>query len=121
MYARALHLYDIARTYFLLRYDADIQNEYLKRTGYILENIAPYLDVILAVRGNEMKKIASLSKGKRHVAIRDGGIVCMDQADCTIIPLFSFTDSAPLQRSLGYAHARAANKNPPYERKHRED
>ena len=49
-------LYDIARTYFLLRYDADIQNEYLKRTGYILENIAPYLDVILAVGGNEMKR-----------------------------------------------------------------
>lgn len=50
-------LYDVARTYFLLRYDTDVQNEYLERMGYTLENIMPYLDVILAIRENEMKKI----------------------------------------------------------------
>lgn len=49
-------LYDIARTYFLLRHDANVQSEYLERTGYTLENIAPYLDVILAIRENEMKR-----------------------------------------------------------------
>ncbi len=49
-------LYDIARTYFLLRYDTDVQNEYFERMGYTLENIMPYLDVILAIRENEMKR-----------------------------------------------------------------
>lgn len=34
-------LYDIARTYFLLRYDTDVQSEYLERMGYTLENIMP--------------------------------------------------------------------------------
>ena len=48
-------IYDIARTYFLLSYDANIQTEYLKRMGCTIENIMPYLDVILTIRENEMK------------------------------------------------------------------
>lgn len=49
-------LYDVARTYFLLRYDHNIQNNYLEQMGYTLEDIMPYLDVILTVRENEMKR-----------------------------------------------------------------
>mgnify|MGYP003307758791 CR=1 FL=1 len=49
-------LYDIARTYFLLSYDINVQNEYLERMGYTLESIMPYLDVILSIRENEMKR-----------------------------------------------------------------
>lgn len=49
-------LYDIARTYFLLKYDTNIQNEYLMRMECALEDIMPYLDVILAIRENEMKR-----------------------------------------------------------------
>ena len=49
-------LYDIARTYFLLNYDANVQSEYLERMGYTLESITPYLDVIFAIRENEMKR-----------------------------------------------------------------
>ena len=49
-------LYDIARTYFLLNYDAHVQSEYLERMGYTLESITPYLDVIFAIRENEMKR-----------------------------------------------------------------
>lgn len=48
-------LYDIARTYFLLNYDANVQNAYLEHMGYTLESITPYLDVIFAIRENEMK------------------------------------------------------------------
>ena len=46
--------YDIARTYFLLGYNTNIQSEYLKGMGYTLKNIEPYLDVISAIRENEM-------------------------------------------------------------------
>ena len=49
-------LYDVARTYFLLGNDTNIQSEYLDRMGFTLENIAPYLDVILAIRENEVKR-----------------------------------------------------------------
>ena len=49
-------LYDIARTYFLLNYDANVQSEYLERMGYTLVSITPYLDVIFAIRENEMKR-----------------------------------------------------------------
>lgn len=49
-------LYDVARTYFLLRYDNNVQSKYLERIGYKLEDIMPYLDVILAMRENEMKR-----------------------------------------------------------------
>ena len=49
-------LYDLARTYFLLSYDANVQSGYLERMGYTLEDIAPYLDVIFAIRDNEMKR-----------------------------------------------------------------
>ncbi len=48
-------LYDIARTYFLLGYDAKLQKEYIKRMGCTLESISPYLEVIAIVRENEMK------------------------------------------------------------------
>lgn len=49
-------LYDVARTYFLLRHDNNVQNKYLRQMGYALEDIKPYLDVILAIRENEMKR-----------------------------------------------------------------
>ena len=52
---KGTELYDVARTYFLLRYDDNIQNKYLEQMGYTLNDIMPYLDVILAVRENEMK------------------------------------------------------------------
>lgn len=48
-------LYDVARTYFLLRHDKNLQIKYLELMGYTLEDIMPYLDVILAIRENEMK------------------------------------------------------------------
>jgi len=47
-------LYDIARTYFLLK--EPFRNKYLDRMGYTFESIAPYLNVIFAVRENELKK-----------------------------------------------------------------
>ena len=47
-------LYDIARTYFLLK--EPIRSKYLGRMEYTVESIAPYLDIILAVRENELKK-----------------------------------------------------------------
>lgn len=47
-------LYDVARTYFLLGYDPKLQKDYLERMGYTLESILPYLEVIAAVRKNEM-------------------------------------------------------------------
>ena len=40
-------LYDVARTYFLLSYDKNIQSKYMKKMGYSVEDIIPYLDVIL--------------------------------------------------------------------------
>ena len=49
-------LYDVARTYFLLKYDSNLQSKYLEQMGYTLEDIMPYLDVILAVRENELKR-----------------------------------------------------------------
>ena len=47
-------LYDVARTYFLLGYDTRLQEEYLEQMGCSMENITPYLEVIAAVRKNEM-------------------------------------------------------------------
>ncbi len=52
---KGTRLYDIARTYFLLSYDENIQSKYMKKMGYSVEDIMPYLDVILATRENEMK------------------------------------------------------------------
>ena len=49
-------LYDIARTYFLLSYDSEIQNLYLKQMRYSLEDIQPYLDVIISIRENELRR-----------------------------------------------------------------
>ena len=49
-------LYDVARTYFLLSYDNKIQSKYLEKMGYSVKEIMPYLDVILTIRENEMKK-----------------------------------------------------------------
>lgn len=49
-------LYDVARTYFLLNYDVNLQNEYLRRMGYSLEDIKPYLDVIISIRNNELNR-----------------------------------------------------------------
>ena len=40
-------LYDVERTYFLLSYDKIIQSKYMKKMGYSVEDIIPYLDVIL--------------------------------------------------------------------------
>lgn len=48
-------LYDVARTYFLLRHEKNLQIKYLELMGYTLEDIIPYLDVILTIRENEMK------------------------------------------------------------------
>ena len=47
-------LYDVARTYFLL--SDSIRGQYLSRMGYTLESITPYLDVISAIRENEIKR-----------------------------------------------------------------
>lgn len=49
-------LYDVARTYFLLSYSTNLKSQYLERMGYVPKDITPYLEVILAVRDNEMKK-----------------------------------------------------------------
>jgi len=49
-------LYDIARTYFLLSYDTNLQNQYLERMGCVLEDITPYLEVICDTRENELKR-----------------------------------------------------------------
>ena len=43
--------------YFLLSYDSNIQRKYLEKMGYSVEDIMPYLDVILRVRENEMSCI----------------------------------------------------------------
>lgn len=48
-------LYDVARTYFLLKSDNNAQNKYMERIGCTLEDIAPYLEVILDISENEMK------------------------------------------------------------------
>lgn len=53
---KGTELYDVARTYFLLRYDNNIQSKYMEKMGYSVEDIMPYLDVILMVRENEMKR-----------------------------------------------------------------
>ena len=53
---RGPRLYDIARTYFLLKYDNNVQSKYLEQIGYKLGDIMPYLDVILAIRKNEMMR-----------------------------------------------------------------
>ena len=52
---RGTELYDVARTYFLLSYDSNIQRKYLEKMGYSVEDIMPYLDVVLRVRENEMR------------------------------------------------------------------
>ena len=49
-------LYDVARTYFLLRNDNKLRNQYLEKMGYSEKEIRPYLDVILLIRENEMKE-----------------------------------------------------------------
>ena len=49
-------LYDVARTYFLLSCDKKSQSQYLEKMGYSIKEIAPYLDVIIAIREAEMKK-----------------------------------------------------------------
>lgn len=54
---RGTPLYDIARTYFLLNNDNNVRSRYLKYTGYTLEDIMPYLDVIVAIRDNEVMKL----------------------------------------------------------------
>lgn len=46
-------LYDVARTYFLLGYDENIQSIYLHKMGYSINDIKPYLDVILKIREKE--------------------------------------------------------------------
>lgn len=53
---KGTELYDVARTYFLLSYDDNVQSKYLQQIGYTFEDIRPYLDVILSVRKNEMKR-----------------------------------------------------------------
>lgn len=52
---KGTELYDVARTCFLLGYDKYIQNKYMEKIGYSVENIMPYLDVIQRIRENEMK------------------------------------------------------------------
>ena len=54
---KGTELYDVARIYFLLSYDSNIQRNYLEKMGYSVEDIMPYLDVILRVRENEMSCI----------------------------------------------------------------
>ncbi|MDO4513452.1 MAG: phosphotransferase, partial [Lachnospiraceae bacterium] len=49
-------LYDVARTYFLLSYDAGIQKKYLKLMGCSFVEITPYLEVISAIRDKELGK-----------------------------------------------------------------
>ncbi len=53
---KGTELYDVARTYFLLSYDYKIQSKYLEKMGCSVKDIMPYLDVILTVRENEMKR-----------------------------------------------------------------
>lgn len=49
-------IYDVARTYFLLGNNKELQNRYLKLMRYRLQDIRPYLEVILQIRENEIKK-----------------------------------------------------------------
>lgn len=49
-------IYDVARTYFLLEYNKNLQDQYLELMGYELKDIVPYLEVILLIRENEMKR-----------------------------------------------------------------
>ena len=49
-------LYDVARTYFLLRDNNRCQSRYLEKKGYSEKEIRPYLDVILRIRENEIKE-----------------------------------------------------------------
>lgn len=60
-------LYDIARTYLLLGHDANMQGEYLKRMGYTLENLAPYLDVLFAIRKNELNGSTAAHPSVRQI------------------------------------------------------
>ena len=53
---KGTELYDVARTYFLLSYDNKIQGKYLEKMGHSVKDIMPYLDIILKIRGNEMKR-----------------------------------------------------------------
>lgn len=53
---KGTELYDVARSYFLLGYDKKLQSKYLEKMGYSVTDIMPYLDVILSVRENEMKR-----------------------------------------------------------------
>lgn len=46
--------YDVARTYFLLEYNKPLQEKYLDLMGYKLNDIMPYLDVILRIREKEI-------------------------------------------------------------------
>ena len=47
-------IYDVARTYFLLRYNEVLQHKYLELMSYELKDILPYLEVISLIRENEM-------------------------------------------------------------------
>ncbi len=47
--------YDVARTYFLLRKDKDLQKKYLEKSGYKMAEIKSYLEVILLVREKELE------------------------------------------------------------------
>lgn len=47
-------IYDVARTYFLLKGNKKIQEQYLNLMGYEINQIMPYLEVILQIRENEM-------------------------------------------------------------------
>ena len=46
--------YDVARTYFLLEGNKELQNKYLKLMGYRVQEIIPYLDVIMLIREKEL-------------------------------------------------------------------
>lgn len=47
-------IYDVARTYFLLENNKNLQEQYLDLMRYELKDIVPYLEVILLIRENEM-------------------------------------------------------------------
>ena len=47
-------VYDVARTYFLLGNHPCWQQKYLERMPYDLDDLTPYLNVISAIRANEM-------------------------------------------------------------------
>ena len=46
--------YDVARTYFLLESNKEFQNKYLRYMGYKVEELIPYLEVIMLIRKREL-------------------------------------------------------------------